>query len=1025
MISESKGEQSSIIGVGKDQGLFFLQVFTFYDNYLNDFYQRNPNLISASYEQQLTELIKDGFGGLHVLEPYFKDLGYESKLVIANCLPLQAQWAFSHGIEPKENSWKEDILRAQINYYKPDIFYTLNPLEFDSKFLNSVTHKPNLVVGWRAADIPADVDWDRFDLILSHLSVCRNLAEKHGAKNADFFHPAVSEEIGKRVAEEKKLYDVVFTGQWSGIHKERNQIISYLVELSNKFGFSLGLFLSADPRDLPPHVAAKNQGARWGLEMYKVLRQGRIIINAEVDMAKGDAGNLRFFETVTCGSFLLTQQQNNVSYYFEPGSEIETFSSYAELESKISFYLKHSELREKIAINGHKKALETMSLPIMANKLDKIFKNYLNKKRETQSMEQSETIIDRALSALENKNTSQALQIIENASFTEKQQQNIEYVRAMCYIELGQLRQAKSSLEREIEKFPYNSQAKDLLEQVIAVDTPKPAENLELSPEKINADLQQAVDFYQQGKPIDAMRILEQVNKLPLPPIPGFHYLRTVTFNAVGRHEEALEAAKLELKINPGHGGARSEFESLSKALAKKVAPPLNPEQRSYNSAIPFETLTSIQNASHNYSYRGVPMIKNPFDHALYPLLLWNIKPKTIIEIGSKNGGSALWFGDLMNNFGIDAHIYSLDIVKVEDVSHPKVTFMEANGRELEKTLSKSFIDSLPRPILVIEDADHSYETSSAVMKFFHPFLKGDEYMIIEDGIISDLSKDPSTNSGPHRAIKEFIAANPGEYEIDCYYNDYFGYNFTWCTNGFLKKKKYPINQSIPKSLVTLFNQDDSATKGVESQMCTNERFQLYSAVTQYLPKQNSYRYIEVGSYSGASFQLIHEAFKRLNAQAFGFTVEPEGTQQFYQVIPTLSNVEHLKMFSDKAAPILNDKLQSLGGLADFIMIDGDHTYEGVKADIINYYQLLAKGGVMVFHDFLPELNDQNREAIMFHHAGNEPGIRKACLELMEGQYNAERIDIPLLYPTDPTQTQPHLPEIPGVFSTIRAYRKR
>jgi hypothetical protein len=111
--------------------------------------------------------------------------------------------------------------------------------------------------------------------------------------------------------------------------------------------------------------------------------------------------------------------------------------------------------------------------------------------------------------------------------------------------------------------------------------------------------------------------------------------------------------------------------------------------------------------------------------------------------------------------------------------------------------------------------------------------------------------------------------------------------------------------------------------------------------------------------------------------------------------------------------------------LPQFIFIDGDHTLEGVRQDILDYYPLLAPGGVMMFHDYLPPLDDNNMAAIYAHHAGKEPGIQQACHELMEHAYGCEIIDLPLLYPTDPTQSQPHIPIIPGVFSTIRAYRKR
>jgi cephalosporin hydroxylase len=38
----------------------------------------------------------------------------------------------------------------------------------------------------------------------------------------------------------------------------------------------------------------------------------------------------------------------------------------------------------------------------------------------------------------------------------------------------------------------------------------------------------------------------------------------------------------------------------------------------------------------------------------------------------------------------------------------------------------------------------------------------------------------------------------------------------------------------------------------------------------------------------------------------------------------------------------------------DFLMIDGDHTYEGVKRDFELYSPMVSPGGVIAFHDTLP-----------------------------------------------------------------------
>lgn len=290
-----------------------------------------------------------------------------------------------------------------------------------------------------------------------------------------------------------------------------------------------------------------------------------------------------------------------------------------------------------------------------------------------------------------------------------------------------------------------------------------------------------------ESKFVDALRLATQLERTP--PLPaGFHHLKAVCLEGVARYEEALDEWRRELEENPGNTVARGRHDHLVTALVRPVTKVIPTDERSWNTSLPRETLLGMQQGLHNYHYRGVPMQKNPFDVALYPMLVWKLKPATIFEIGSKSGGSGLWLGDMGDSFGFESHVYSLDIVRVDSVSHPRVTFMEANGRCLEETLTPEFMERLPRPWLVIEDADHVYETSSAVLRFFHPWLRTGEYIVVEDGIITDLGEVRSNLSGPHLALKEFLGQHAGEYEIAAEYCDFFGYNLTWCTNGFLRK---------------------------------------------------------------------------------------------------------------------------------------------------------------------------------------------------------------------------------------------
>jgi cephalosporin hydroxylase len=205
-------------------------------------------------------------------------------------------------------------------------------------------------------------------------------------------------------------------------------------------------------------------------------------------------------------------------------------------------------------------------------------------------------------------------------------------------------------------------------------------------------------------------------------------------------------------------------------------------------SALEHPLLDSIQRGTLAYTYKGIPTLKNPFDWALYPMLLWEARPRTIMEIGSNRGGSALWLADLMRSFGLPAHIHSIDLNPVGDVKDPAITFHRGDANHLERCLAPGFMRSLARPLLVIEDSSHFKETSLAVLRFFHVWLSPGEYIIIEDGIITELGLAADYNGGPRAALETFLVEYT-EYEIDARYCDWFGKNVTYAVNGILRRR--------------------------------------------------------------------------------------------------------------------------------------------------------------------------------------------------------------------------------------------
>jgi predicted O-methyltransferase YrrM len=68
------------------------------------------------------------------------------------------------------------------------------------------------------------------------------------------------------------------------------------------------------------------------------------------------------------------------------------------------------------------------------------------------------------------------------------------------------------------------------------------------------------------------------------------------------------------------------------------------------------------------------------------------------------------------------------------------------------------------------------------------------------------------------------------------------------------------------------------------------------------------------------------------------------------------SNIDGVDYLIGDSKELKAELIKALGNSnakIDFLMIDGDHTYEGVKADFEIYSKFVRKGGVIAFHDII------------------------------------------------------------------------
>jgi len=198
-------------------------------------------------------------------------------------------------------------------------------------------------------------------------------------------------------------------------------------------------------------------------------------------------------------------------------------------------------------------------------------------------------------------------------------------------------------------------------------------------------------------------------------------------------------------------------------------------------------------------TYRGVKTIKCPFDYVIYQMLLWEMQPDLVIEIGTNRGGTALYMADLLDRTG-HGMVHTIDISDQADrlvKDHPRIKLFFEGFQGYDPLNAQGF-----ETVVVIEDGSHLYEDTLAILEKFSPLVTPGSYMVVEDGIIKQLGLANEYQGGPTRAIHQFLEQHP-EFKIDRKWCDMFGVNATFNVDGYLKKKNvehFIINSNDPET---------------------------------------------------------------------------------------------------------------------------------------------------------------------------------------------------------------------------------
>lgn len=204
------------------------------------------------------------------------------------------------------------------------------------------------------------------------------------------------------------------------------------------------------------------------------------------------------------------------------------------------------------------------------------------------------------------------------------------------------------------------------------------------------------------------------------------------------------------------------------------------------------------------YTWKGIPFLKGCTEVALYSMLLYELQPQTIIELGALSGGSAIWIADQLEQFQVKSSIYGIDIdlslLDEKAKTDSRVHFLEGDCNNISEILPPERLVTFPHPWLIIEDA---HVNTITVIEHFHKngLMSGD-YLIIEDTNRTmweldqeeldknDLNEQALIKAGTQKLVELrcWLLHHENEYLVDTYYQDMFGYNGSRNWNSILKR---------------------------------------------------------------------------------------------------------------------------------------------------------------------------------------------------------------------------------------------
>jgi cephalosporin hydroxylase len=188
--------------------------------------------------------------------------------------------------------------------------------------------------------------------------------------------------------------------------------------------------------------------------------------------------------------------------------------------------------------------------------------------------------------------------------------------------------------------------------------------------------------------------------------------------------------------------------------------------------------------------YRGVRILKAPTDLWNYQEIFAERRIDWVVETGTRHGGSALYFADLLELNGMRGKVITVDVAhdELQVGRHPRIEFIAGNSAAPETAdLLRSMLPEDRGPLFMILDSDHRMGHVLRELQLLSPLLRSGDYLVVEDTCINGHPVRADFGPGPMEALQDYLAEHGGDFDVDAARAAKFG--FTCAPSGFLIRR--------------------------------------------------------------------------------------------------------------------------------------------------------------------------------------------------------------------------------------------